>query len=119
MKRFLSSNPGLKSRFNKYLEFDDYSPEELMAIFESFCRSTDYQVSPEAHKAIESTFLKAFALRDSTFGNARFARNLFEKIVENQANRVVSLDGADQAALMQISPEDVPAAAGKTDGRAP
>jgi stage V sporulation protein K len=119
MKRFLSSNPGLKSRFNKYLEFDDYSPEELMAIFESFCRSTDYQVSPEAHKVIESTFLKAFALRDSTFGNARFARNLFEKIVENQANRVVSLDGADQAALMQISPEDVPAAAGKTDGRAP
>ena len=113
MKRFVSSNPGLKSRFSKYLEFEDYSPEELMAIFEGFCRSTDYQISPEAKKIIQSIFLKAFAQRDNTFGNARFARNLFEKIVENQANRVVSLAAADQSALMLITPEDVPEA-GKT-----
>lgn len=113
MKRFVSSNPGLKSRFSKYLEFEDYSPEELMAIFEGFCRSTDYQIAPEARKIIQSIFLKAYAVRDSTFGNARFARNLFEKIVETQANRVVSLTAADQSALMLITPQDVPEA-GKT-----
>lgn len=108
MKKFLESNPGLKSRFAKYLQFDDYSPEELMAIFESACKSTDYQLSDDAHKAMADIFQKAYDARDRTFGNARFARNLFEKIVENQANRVVSMEKAEKTALMTIEVADVP-----------
>ncbi|HWX54942.1 MAG TPA: AAA family ATPase [Verrucomicrobiae bacterium] len=108
MKNFLSSNPGMRSRFNKYLEFEDYTPEELMTIFEGFCKSCDYRISPEARKVIQSIFLKAYGTRDKTFGNGRFARNLFEKIVENQANRVVSVQGADQDTLMMVQPEDIP-----------
>ncbi len=109
MKDFLSSNPGMRSRFNKYLEFEDYSPAELMTIFESFCKTCDYKLSPEARTAVQAILQKAWDVRDKTFGNARFSRNLFEKIVENQANRVVSLTGADQTTLMAIQPEDVPA----------
>jgi hypothetical protein len=109
MKDFLSSNPGMRSRFNKYLEFEDYSPAELMTIFEGFCKTCDYQLTPEAKTAIQGILQKAWDVRDKTFGNARFSRNLFEKIVENQANRVVSLTGADQATLMAVQPEDVPA----------
>src|SRR5258708_1959759 len=109
MKDFLSSNPGMRSRFNKYLEFEDYSPAELMTIFESFCKTCDYKLSPEARTPVQAILQKAWDVRDKTFGNARFSRNLFEKIVENQANRVVSLTGADQTTLMAIQPEDVPA----------
>ena len=108
MKRFLEANPGLKSRFAKYLEFDDYSPEELMSIFESLCKTTDYEMSPKARKAIQAIFLKAWSTRDRTFGNGRFARNLFEEIVENQANRLVGMEKAEKAALMTIEVDDVP-----------
>jgi AAA+ superfamily predicted ATPase len=113
MKKFLESNPGLKSRFAKYLQFDDYSPEELMAIFESACKSTDYQISADARKIIADIFQKAYDTRDRTFGNARFARNLFEKIVENQANRLVGVEKADKDALMKIEVADVPGPAAK------
>src|SRR5216684_2658924 len=108
MKNFLTSNPGMKSRFNKYLEFEDYSPAELLTIFDGYCKSCDYRTSPEARTIIQTTLQKAYDVRDKTFGNARFARNLFEKIVENQANRVVTIQGADQSALMMIQPEDIP-----------
>ena len=113
MKKFLESNPGLKSRFAKYLQFDDYSPEELMTIFESACKSTDYQLSDDARKTIADIFQKAYDARDRTFGNARFARNLFEKIVENQANRLVGVEKADKDALMKIEVADVPGPAAK------
>src|SRR5258708_3146503 len=109
MKNFLTSNPGMKSRFNQYLEFEDYSPAELLTIFDGFCKSCDYRTSPEARTIIQTTLQKAYDVRDKTFGNARFARNLFEKIVENQANRVVALPGAHQSALMMIHPGDIPA----------
>lgn len=108
MKKFLSANPGLQSRFAKNLQFDDYSPEELMAIFESLCKSTDYQMTPEAQKTVQDIFQKAWDNRDRTFGNARFARNLFEKILENQANRLVSLEKPEKTALMTIEAADVP-----------
>ncbi len=111
MKRFLESNPGLESRFNKYLNFEDYNGADLMSIFEGFCRSSDYKISPEAHAIIQDTLEKAYQARTKNFGNARFARNLFEKTVENQANRIVSLVNADQATLMTIRDEDVAAAA--------
>ena len=108
MKKFLSANPGLQSRFAKYLQFDDYSPEELMTIFESLCKSNDYQVTPEAQKTVQDIFQKAWDSRDRTFGNARFARNLFEKILENQANRIVTLEKPEKTALMTIDAADVP-----------
>jgi len=111
MKRFLASNPGLESRFNKYLNFEDYNGQELMTIFEDFCHGSDYKISPEAQSAIQETLERAYQARSKNFGNARFARNLFEKTVENQANRIVGLGNADQATLMTIRPEDVTAAA--------
>jgi len=107
MKGFLSSNPGLESRFNKYLEFEDYGGADLMTIFETFCRGSDYTIDPAARTAVQDLLEKAYQSRTKNFGNARFARNLFEKTVENQANRIVNLQNADQSTLMTIQPEDV------------
>jgi hypothetical protein len=79
-----------------------------MTIFESLCKSNDYQMTPEARKAVQDIFQKAWDSRDRTFGNARFARNLFEKILENQANRLVAMEKPEKTALMTIEGADVP-----------
>jgi len=119
MKKFLSANPGLQSRFAKYLQFDDYSPEELMTIFGSLCKSNDYQLTPEAQKTVQDIFQKAWDNRDRTFGNARFARNLFEKILENQANRLVAMEKPEKTALMTIEAADVPGQVSASESQTP
>ena len=108
MARFLDSNPGLRSRFNKKLLFEDYTPDELVQIFEKMCGEKDYKLEAPAKMKLLSLFRNAYGRRDKTFGNARLARNYFEKATANVAGRVVASGQQDRLALMLIKEEDVP-----------
>jgi ATPase family associated with various cellular activities (AAA)/AAA lid domain len=108
MQEFLDSNPGLRSRFNKHVHFDDYGVEQLSEIFKSFCRKADFRLTPDAEVALASVFKVLTASRDETFGNARTARNLFEATVSKQANRLVSLPKVDKEILSTIEAADIP-----------
>jgi Cdc6-like AAA superfamily ATPase len=110
MDQFLSSNPGLRSRFNKFIHFDDYDSQQLVQIFKSFCKKADFKVTPEAEKKLTELFDSLTATRDETFGNARTARNLFEAAISLQANRIVQLAEINEEVLQTIEAADIPAA---------
>lgn len=107
MKMFINSNPGLKSRFNRYLNFPDYSAEELMDIFELYLNKQQYELSSDAISFVNLYFLKIVMEKQSDFGNARFVRNLFEKIIEQQANRLAEIQEYNKCVLKVIEKEDV------------
>lgn len=107
MRSFIDSNPGLRSRFNRYINFPDYSAEELLKIFELYLKKQQYTIS-DTTKNILFTFLKAkVAAKQKDFGNARFVRNLFERIIEQQANRLSSLSNISNEQLQTITEDDV------------
>jgi len=108
MDDFLSSNPGLSSRFNKYLSFDDYTPSQLVSIFESICAKASFQLSPAAKEKLETLFTVLYESRDETFGNGRLARNLFERTINNQASRIVSIANINEQVLSTIEADDIP-----------
>jgi SpoVK/Ycf46/Vps4 family AAA+-type ATPase len=108
MDTFLSSNPGLRSRFNKYLIFDDYNPQQLVEIFNLFCTRTGFQLSEQANQKAEELFCSLFEKRDKTFGNGRLARNIFEVTISNQANRIITLADIDEETLSLIEGTDIP-----------
>lgn len=107
MERFINSNPGLQSRFNKYFFFPDYTGEQLMAIFDSMCSKNGYTLTEDTRAAAETLFAQLFANRGDNFGNARDVRNLFEDMVVRQADRLAAFEGVpDKDALMTIEPND-------------
>lgn len=108
MQKFVKSNPGLQSRFNKFLKFDDYTPAELTEIFVHFAKQGDYNLTTEATAKLDDLFAQLYANRDETFGNARLARNLFERTINNQATRMVLAGAVDEVSLITLYPEDVP-----------
>lgn len=108
MRDFLDSNPGLRSRFNKHMRFDDYGVEQLTHIFKSFCAKAEFKLAAGTEKELASVFNILTASRDETFGNARAARNLFEATLSKQANRLVSLPKVDREILSTIEPADIP-----------
>lgn len=108
MHKFIDSNPGFRSRFNRYIMFADYSPEELMEIFELGCKNSDYKLSTAASEKILLAFQKLFSSRNKSFGNARLARNLFEETLENQANRISKSSAITKDLLMTIEADDFP-----------
>lgn len=108
MKQFIESNPGLRSRFNRYIHFDDYSADELMDIFKLNTRKYDYIVEQEAESKLNRLFSFAVANKDEHFGNGRFARNILEKVIENQAGRLASLTDITGETLRTIVPSDIP-----------
>ena len=108
MQDFLDSNPGLRSRFNKHLHFDDYGVEQLVHIFKAFCKKAEFKLAEGAEKELSSVFGVLCASRDETFGNARAARNLFEATLSKQANRLVSLPKVDREILSTIEAADLP-----------
>lgn len=111
IKTFLASNPGLKSRFTTYLHFDDYSPEDMVAIFESFCKKEHYQLGSGAADKLLALFNELYRNRDETFGNARLVRNIFEKSTVNLARRASALAYATRDDLTLIRAEDIPESA--------
>lgn len=107
MEQFLSSNPGLESRFNKYFSFPDYTGAQLMEIFRMQCRKNSYLLTPEAEEAAEALFDELYENRGENFGNGRDVRNCFEDMIVRQANRVAALDAPTKDDLMAILPEDL------------
>lgn len=108
MSRFIESNPGLKSRFNKYFYFDDYKPNELINIFEKISEQNHFNLTKKAKKVLLNKLTDLYASRDNKFGNGRLVRNIFEKTIERQANRLVKVSGVSKEILMTIMPEDIP-----------
>lgn len=106
MDDFINSNPGLRSRFSKYIQFDDYCPEELMGIFESLCEKSGYILEPDAEERIREYLTALYEKRDKSFANGRDVRNLFEKIVYNQADRLFGSEPDDEE-LVKIRIEDI------------
>ncbi len=109
MEDFIDSNPGLRSRFNKYINFEDYSAEEMLGIFNLQCKKSCYILETEAETTIREYFT-AVSEAAGEFGNARGVRNTFEKILTEQANRIAALDGVSRDDLMKITKSDVEAA---------
>ena len=107
MKKFIESNPGLKSRFNKYIEFPDYSVDELVAIFDLNCKKYDYTVEEDAKKHIREMIVLRKLEKTENFANAREVRNLFEEIITNQARRVAALENPTQEDMMMITMDDL------------
>ena len=107
MEKFLSSNPGLESRFNKYFFFPDYNGEQLMAIFRNQCKKNGYVLSEEAEKAAVALFTDLYENRSDNFGNGRDVRNCFEDMVVRQSNRVAQLENPTKEDLMAVLPEDL------------
>ena len=107
MKRFIESNPGLKSRFNRYFHFEDYNTDELMEIFQLLVKKHDYIIENDAVEKVRDTIKDAVANRDKHFGNARYVRNMFEKVLENQAMRLAEQGFSDKASLQRILPQDI------------
>ena len=108
MKDFIDSNPGLQSRFNRYIEFPDYSADELLQIFEANMKKFDYHFGEGAKEALLQYFENEIAHKDANFGNGRLVRNVFEKTLERQANRLAREVNLTTDRLSQIEPEDLP-----------
>jgi type VII secretion ATPase EccA len=114
MNRFLDSNPGLRSRFAREIVFPDYRTEELLAITERFARENEYRLAPGTEDALRGIF--DGAERTEGFGNARFARTIFEQALNTQALRLAGVNGTelselDADALTTLTADDVLAAA--------
>lgn len=107
MKDFITSNPGLQSRFNRYIYFPDYSPEELLQIFELNMNKYDYRFADGAKQYLQRFFENAVAHKDANFGNGRLVRNVFEKTLEKQANRLAREVYLTIDKLSQIKIEDL------------
>ena len=102
MKQFIGSNPGLESRFNRYIDFPDYSEEELLQIFLKQVEKFEYEVDDDALAIVKEVIHNNFVNKDEQFGNARFVRNMFEKILANQANRLAKEQEMSSEKLRRI-----------------
>ena len=107
MEKFISSNPGLESRFNKYFFFPDYNGEQLMAIFRKQCDKNGYKLNEEAEKRAVELFTELYENRGDNFGNGRDVRNCFEDMVVRQSNRVAGMESPTKEDLMAVLPEDL------------
>ena len=108
MKDFIQSNPGLQSRFNRYFHFDHYTPDSLMQIFKLYASKADFKLTADAEEKLTEIFERLYEKRHPGFGNARVARNLFEKIIETHANRVAPMIEITRDVLVRIEMADIP-----------
>lgn len=107
IKGFINSNPGLQSRFNRYIHFEDYSAKELYEIFLSNVGKAQYLITKDAASLVYEKIQKEVAKHDAHFGNARYVRNLFESIIQRQANRVSVIAKPTREQLSVIEVGDV------------
>ncbi len=108
MKDFIDSNPGLQSRFNRYIEFPDYDADDLYLIFCKQLKQFDYTMSDEAAEALKTYLAYQVEHKDKNFGNARFVRNAFERTLQQQANRLSKEVNLTTQKLAKIEKEDLP-----------
>ena len=107
MENFINSNPGLKSRFNKYIEFPDYTIDELMGIFDMNCRKYDYEADEYVKDQVRAMIVQRKLATSENFANAREVRNFFEEIITNQARRVAALKDPTKDDMKKILIEDL------------
>lgn len=109
MNRFINSNPGLQSRFTKYIHFEDYSAKDLQEIFELLLRSGGQQISKDGEQHLKDIFELMDKLRDEKFGNGRTVRNLYERTIRNLATRVIETmpTNISEVLIEDITKEDV------------
>lgn len=109
MEQFFESNPGLKSRFNTFISFDDYSLDELVGIFNYTCNQSEYVVEEQAIEKIRNLLQIKLNEKEGYFSNGRLVRNLFDDVTLNQSKRLMRLNGnITRESLMLITKEDVP-----------
>lgn len=108
MKFFFESNPGLKSRFNTFIEFDDYDYKELMDIIIKISLTEDYDITEKALEILSQQIERAIETKDRDFANGRFARNIFESMVMNQARRVAKIESPPLKTLKELTENDIP-----------
>ena len=107
MQRFIDSNPGLQSRFNRYIDFPDYTGAELTDIFKMYMKKNQYTLAPDAENYLREQLDYAVAHKDRNFGNARFARNVFEKSIQQQANRLAGKTNLSKEELTELTVADL------------
>lgn len=106
MSKFFESNPGLESRFNTFIEFDDYSPNELDSILDYMCNMNDYILDEKVKEKIHSYFEKKTTMKDKNFANARLVRNLYDNLIMNHARRVIDIANPTSSELSMIQEDD-------------
>ena len=107
MKRFIDSNPGLQSRFNRYIDFPDYTSGELCDIFNMYVKNNQYTLTSDAQRYLKTRFDSAVHHKDRNFGNARYARNVFEKSIQRQANRLSKEKNPTAKQLSELTASDI------------
>ena len=106
MDEFLHSNPGLESRFNKHLFFEDYNPQELFDIFVSMEEESNLKLDKKAESFLKGHFEDVYKCRGDNFANGRYVRNIFEKVLSNQADRLVNIEDISDEDLNTLTIED-------------
>ena len=114
MDDFVHSNPGLESRFNRFMHFPDYTVAEMMEIFDMRCQKSGYELATDARDLLKG-LLALFSLDMKGFGNARGVRNLFERAVSAQADRLALLETVTREQLMCLTSEDIRSASGQEE----
>ena len=109
MKQFFESNPGLKSRFNTFIEFDDYNVNELMEILVCMTNAEDYVISDKAREILSQQIIKTIESKQNNFANGRFIRNIFESMTMNHARRVDKIEHPSIMDLELLTENDIPA----------
>lgn len=107
MNKFLDSNPGLRSRFNKFINFEDYRPSELVDIFQNMCKNAGYTTTNECIGYVQKYFEKRYMTRNVNFANGRDVRNFFEMAIVNQANRLTTNMNISNKELETLTVADV------------
>ena len=107
MKKFINSNPGLQSRFSRYIEFPDYTAEELARIFLMNAEKNQYTCDNDVRASIVNIMEVAVQNKDLNFGNARYVRNLFEKAIQRQAVRLASVAPITTEMLSELTLHDL------------
>lgn len=107
MSRFLDSNSGLRSRFNKYFSFEDYQPHELLEIFEGICKQHHFKLDSAGKEVLSNKLCELYSARTKSFGNGRLVKNIFEKVIEGQANRLADISNISDKMMMALQAEDI------------
>ncbi|MGI6173483.1 MAG: AAA family ATPase [Christensenellales bacterium] len=111
MEAFIASNPGLESRFNRFLHFDDYTLDEMLDIFKMRCKKAQYELGEGAEAAVRE-YIEDANTNSISFGNARGVRNLFENLLVQQSNRLAAMEAVTKDDLMTLTVRDIDAARG-------
>ena len=107
IESFINSNPGLRSRFNRYIHFEDYTAAELFDILSLLVKKGEYTLTDDASQYLQEKLAAIVEEKTKDFGNARYVRNLFEKAIEAQANRLASMSELSKDELKRITKEDI------------